>query len=298
MNKYLILILVISFHIELFSQELYLGQKAPGLTPEVFAPDMVSLPDRYEFGSVFSKNGDEFFYGITKEGKSEILSIRFENGNWSLPKTILSHKVYSFNDPMLSPDGNQLYFISDMAMDAKGEKKDIDIWFVERAEQNWSQPVNVGAPINSEKNEYYISFSNKGSLYFSSNINTEEGKNYNFDIYKSEENNGKFMPPIKLDSNINSLRYEADVFISPNEDYVIFCAIRKDGLGQGDLYISFKNGNSWTPALNMGNEINNKHHQLCPFVTADGKYFFYTSNEDIYWVDAQIIDSYRTDKGK
>lgn len=293
MNKYLILTIALFIQFELPGQVLYLDQSPPGLTPEVFAPDIVSLPDRYEFGSVFSQNGKEFFYGVTKEGKSEILSIRLENGDWSLPRTVLSHSTYSFNDPMLSPNGKRLYFISDMAIDGKGEKKDIDIWFIERTAEHWSQPVHLGAAINSEKNEYYISFSKEGTLYFASNKNAEEGKNYNFDIYKSAQKGNEFMIPVKLDSNINTQRYEADVFISPNEDYIIFCAIRKDGLGQGDLYISFKNEDGWTQSINMGPKINNEHHQLCPFVTADGKYFFYTSNEDIYWVDAQIIESYR-----
>jgi len=35
--------------------------------------------------------------------------------------------------------------------------------------------------------------------------------------------------------------------------------------------------------------INTKNHELCPYVTSDGKYLFYTSNEDIYWVSTKII---------
>ena len=87
---------------------------------------------------------------------------------------------------------------------------------------------------------------------------------------------------------------EADVFIAPNESYMIFCSIREDGFGQGDLYISFKkDDNNWTTAKNMGATINTKYHELCPVVTRDGKYFFFTSNQDIYWVDAKVIEKYR-----
>jgi hypothetical protein len=75
---------------------------------------------------------------------------------------------------------------------------------------------------------------------------------------------------------------------------MIFCTNRQDGLGRGDLYISFKNEeDNWTTAVNMGSEINSELHQLCPFVSADGQYLFFTSNGDIFWVDAKIIGNYR-----
>ena len=75
---------------------------------------------------------------------------------------------------------------------------------------------------------------------------------------------------------------------------MIFCSIRKIGKGQGDLYISFKDKDGkWGDAINMGNTINSEKHELCPFVTKDGKYLFYTSNNDIYWVSTQILDNYR-----
>ena len=75
---------------------------------------------------------------------------------------------------------------------------------------------------------------------------------------------------------------------------MIFCADRPEGLGRGDLYISFKDGNgNWTKSKNMGEKINTIGHELCPFVSKDEKYFFYTSNKDIYWVSAKVIDDFR-----
>ncbi|MEM7518879.1 MAG: hypothetical protein AAF368_18405 [Planctomycetota bacterium] len=50
---------------------------------------------------------------------------------------------------------------------------------------------------------------------------------------------------------------------------------------------------AWSTARSMGDAINTEGHELCPFVTRDGKYFFYTCNEDIYWVDAALLESYR-----
>ncbi|WP_130736778.1 PD40 domain-containing protein [Flavobacterium sp. J27] len=56
------------------------------------------------------------------------------------------------------------------------------------------------------------------------------------------------------------------------------------------MQISFKDDiGNWSKAKNMGAIINTEGHELCPFVTKDGKYLFYTNNQDIYWVDATII---------
>lgn len=272
----------------------YFGQKKPGLSPEVFAPNLISKPDLYEFGSVFSKDKTAFYYALANGGKSKILYSQLVHGVWTQPQVIISHEKYGYNDPMLSPDENRLYFISDQALDGKGDPKDHDIWYVEKEKDGWSAPINAGEHINTTKNEYYMSFTKQGTMYFSSNKEAEEGENHNFDIYKSSFVQGAFQPAIKLDSQVNTSAYEADVFVAPDESYLIFCGRKKEGFGQGDLYISFqKEDGSWTKAKNMGESINNEGHQLCPFVSMDGKYLFYTSKKEIYWVDAAIIEGYR-----
>ena len=275
----------------------YMGQTPPGLSPQMFAPNFIST-EAYEFGSVFNSDGTEFYYGVDVNGKPEIRYSQLVNDSWSPPKTILSHGKYSFNDPFLSPDENRLYFISKRALDGLGEAKDVDIWYVEREQDGWSEPINVGPNINSERNEYYISFTNDGTMYFSSNINApEERSQYDYDVYSSTFVDGAFQKAIALSDSVNTPAYEADVFIAPDESYIIFCATRTEGLGRGDLYISFKKPNgTWSKSRNMGAPVNTPHHELCPFVTKDGKYLFYTSNQDIYWVSTEIFNEIKGGK--
>ncbi|MEO0895317.1 MAG: ankyrin repeat domain-containing protein [Bacteroidota bacterium] len=270
----------------------YMGQARPGLTAKVFAPNFIST-EEYEFGSVFNKKGDEFYYGVDVGGNSEIRFTQLVNGSWTRPKVLLADKVYGYNDPFLSPDEQRLYFISRRAMDGKGPlKKDYDIWFVERKGSSWSEPINAGPNINSEGNEYYISFTQDGTMYYSSNGKPRPDKNRSdMDIYSSKFVDGKFQKAVSAGDAINTVNYEADVFIDPAERYIIFCATRPDGMGRGDLYISFKQDDgSWTPSKNMGSKINTRHHELCPFVSADGNYFFYTSDEDIYWISTKVFE--------
>ncbi|MEL6634513.1 MAG: hypothetical protein AAFQ83_23815 [Bacteroidota bacterium] len=274
----------------------YLGQKRPGTTPEKFAPGIVSIPNRYEFGSTFSKDGKEMFLGIDTGNGNEIHYMHLTAEGWSEPVNLFKGSGFSVNDPMLSPDEQRLYFIS--PSHPSGTRKDYDIWYAERKGAGWSQPINAGKNINTTLDEYYISFTEEGTMYFATRKPIEAdnipGRPYNFDIVRSEFRKGAFLPPETLPTQINTDHYEADVYVAPDESYMIFCAIRPDGKGRGDLYISFKDGKGqWTPSVNMDLPINTTGHELCPFVSADGKYFFYTGNKDIYWVSTEIFENYR-----
>lgn len=272
----------------------YLGEEQPGLTPKLFAPGVVSAPDRFEYGSTFSPDGKEFYYAVNVGEKPEIHVIRFQNNQWTKPAMLIGHEQYGYNDPFSTPDGKRLFFISDRALDGKGAKKDIDIWYIDRTKTGWSEPINAGREINSDKNEYYISFTKDSKMYFSSNGGTSAESDKNYDIKTSEYKNGKFLRSVSLGSAINSEHYEADVFISPDENYIIYCSERPEGKGKGDLYISFKDKNdAWQPAKIIDAGISTDAYEFCPYVTNDGKYFFFSRSGDIYWVSASIIDKFR-----
>ena len=274
----------------------YFGQKEPINHPELFAPNLVSKPNRHEFGCTLSKDGSEFYFGVDNNGVMEIHYSILDEGVWSPQKKLFESDSISFNDPMLSPDQKRLYFISNQAHGEIRIKDDTDIWYVERENKGseWSKPLPLGPAVNSDLNEYYASFTNDGTLYFASKDRSEDAPQYAYDIFRSKYKNGAFQKAKKLPETINTNRYEADVFVAPDESYMIFCSIRKNGLGQGDLYISFRDetGN-WSESVNMGDSINTEKHELCPFVSPDGKYLFYTRNQDIYWVSTNILGKYK-----
>ena len=121
----------------------------------------------------------------------------------------------------------------------------------------------------------------------------------NRDLSKARYSNGKFDKPVKLSSNVNTKEGEYNSFIAEDESYLIFTSVGLgDSYGEGDLYISFRRKDgSWTKAKNMGPKINSFARDYCPSVSPDGKYFFFSSRklgtEDIYWVDARIIENLR-----
>ena len=277
----------------------YLGQSPPGLKAALFAPNFISTEES-EFGSVFSASGKEFYYGVDVNGKNEIRFTQMVDRKWSEPNIILSHDRYGYNDPFLSNDEKRLYYISKRALDGLGALKDVDIWYSQKEIDGWSEPIHGGKHINSEGNEYYISFTNEGTIYFSSNVKADRDRNEdNYDIYYAKSLDGEFQMPVALGPAINTDGYEADVFVAPDESYLIFCSTRTNGFGRGDLYISFKNADGdWMEAVNMGQEINTSYYEYCPFVSKDGKYLFYTSNQDIYWISAAVIHKIKAEIDK
>ncbi len=70
----------------------------------------------------------------------------------------------SFAHPAISPDGQWLYFVSDMP----GGKGGLDIWRVRLTSAGLGGIENVGEPINTPGNEEFPSFRPNGDLYFSS----------------------------------------------------------------------------------------------------------------------------------
>ena len=61
-----------------------------------------------------------------------------------------------------------------------------------------------------------------------------------------------------------------------------------------DLYISFQQKDGvWSNAFSLGKEINTQALEGSSFVTADGKYLFFSRKFDIFWVSAKIIEDLR-----
>jgi len=254
---------------------------------EIFMPGIISLSDRYEFGSVFNADGSEFYFGIQHEGWTEIHMMRKIPKGWTKPIKVVGSPSFPANDPFLSNDGRRLYFITP-------RNNQYDIGYIEKSDDGqWSKAIFPSHPINSAANEYYISFTKFGDMVFASDRNSKNGND--FDLYIARRTSEGYAPEEAFPASINTGRYEADAFIALDESYIIFSSNRPQGLGRGDLYISFATAEGgWTEAASMGSAINTSGHELCPFVSADGKYLYYTSRRDIYRIDASIIDTLRS----
>ena len=253
------------------------GQQNSGVQP--FLPEIfINYTNIRDF--TISANEDEAFFTLQSPLAeiSVILMIEKEKGHWSEPDIAPFSGEYVNLEPFLSPDGLKLYFASNRPVEKTEKKKDFDIWYVERSskEDAWSVPINMGDIINSAHDEFYPAVSKANNLYFTTFKPDAKRRD---DIYICKWENNAYSQPVPLSDSINTQGSEFNAYISPDDSFIIFSSWnRKDGIGGGDLYISFKDAdNHWSNAQNLGSEINSKYVDYCPFVNVNTGTLYFTS---------------------
>ena len=247
----------------------------PPKVASLFMENLVST-SMYERDFAISPDGTEILFTtmIPFSNFQTLVCLKKGGNAWTGPEVVSFSGKYSDLEPAYSADGKKLFFSSNRPVD--GEKiKDFDIWYVEKENGKWGKPQNIGAPINTEADEFYPSVATNGNLYFTAEYKGGIGRE---DIYMSRWENDRYQSPTVLDSMINSAFYEFNAFISPGEEFIIFSSQgRKDEKGRGDLYLSMKDPfNKWKPAVNL-TIINSDRLDYCPFVSYDKKILFFTS---------------------
>ncbi len=253
----------------------YMGQTPPGSVPVVFAPGVISVEGKNDHTLSFSPDGQEVYF--TRDPDGVTMFMRRENGLWTQPQVAPFHG----REALFSPDGNRLFF------------NDGDLWFVQSTADGWSEPYRLDAPVNSSEHDYYASMTRAGTLYFSRLVDDRAR------IFRSPLVNGRYAEVEELGAPINDSSNNYHPFVAPDESYLIFNSMRTGGFGDPDLYVSFRRANgSWTEPANLGASINSSDGDLCPVVSPDGKYLFFTRYRDgagdIYWVSSAVIDLLKT----
>jgi Tol biopolymer transport system component len=328
--NFLILIILSYFFLFCNSQEIsdgkqplldisfrYFDQKVPEDTPVLFAPGKISTKHN-ERDAAWSPLGKEFCFSLRGPSFYTIIMLKQEENLWSDPEVAPFSGKYSDIEPCYSPDGQRLYFASNRPLDDTGKPKDFDIWFVQRQDQGWGTPQNVGSPVNTAGDEYYPSFSKDGTIYYTASYEDAIGGE---DLYYSKYYTNRYKKPVNLGDSINTEAGEFNACISPDGSWIIFTSMGW-GAGEdgGDLWISFrKSEGSWSRPRNLGKKINTPFLEYCPSLSPDGKYLFFASNrskhqnysekrlsyqqlmqilegpqngnQDIYWVESAIIES-------
>ncbi len=139
-----------------------------------------------------SADGNQLYFSSRRKGGvggSDIyVSRRNLKGGWNVPENLGSQINTRFDDesPFIHPDGQTLYFRSN----GRPGMGDFDIYYsrYNNKTSEWSEPVNIGYPINTEGSEGALSVSPDAvTAYFSSDQHyKKEKQSPNLDIFKFE----------------------------------------------------------------------------------------------------------------
>ena len=270
------------------NEKFYFGQKPPGLIPEIFAPDIVSIDGRFEGTISFSSDLTEIYFAADDEAeKTAIYYSKLEGDQWTPIKraNFTNGKKNQEMHPFVSPDGNRIYFT---ALDSAFV--DEKIWYVDRLADSWSDAMLLDSPINDD----LVFFSNQaknGDLYY---FNLSK-----FKTYYAPNKNGEFPEVREV-----PLEFGHHAFISPSQDYLIVTAKNNEEAGRtdNDMYVYFKEKDgTWSKPINLGNTINTSFNEKGPTITPDGKYLFFGRDEraiepglsNFYWVSTEVIEKLR-----
>ncbi len=177
--------------------------------------------------------------------------------------------TYQDIEAMFTPDGRHLYFSSKRPRPNR-EGEDWDIWRVAYDQGQWSEPENLGEPVNSSGDEFYPSIAANGNLYFTAERAQGAGSE---DIYRAIPDGDTYLVQ-NLGPGVNTSTFEFNAFIAPDESYLLFGSQRREGeIGGGDIYISRSIKGEFQSATLLGQEVNTTRLDYCPSVFAGRLYF-------------------------
>jgi tetratricopeptide (TPR) repeat protein len=186
----------------------------------------------------------------------------------------------------LSSNGNYMFFT---ACDRMGASGSCDIYFSYLVDGKWSEPSNLGWPVNTASWESQPSISADGkTLFFSSN---RPGGYGGKDIWFSRlDENNLWTKPVNPGTSINTEGDEMSPFIHFDGKTLYFSSDGRTGMGGFDIYLTRLNADStWTEPENLGYPINTYNDELGLIIESNGEKAYFSSvrdksnGKDIFW---------------
>ena len=206
-------------------------------------------------------------------------------------------------NPVISPDGQRLYFTRRGHADNVGGSRDPgDIWYCERTgDQPWGPAQHAGAPLNNEKYNGVIGFDRSGQMLVLGHYEKDGSPSRTDGVSITTASGSGWITPEALNipyyytksaHRSGALHASGNILVVTLQSY--------DTRGGEDLYVLFRQGDgSWTEPKNLGRSINTPYQEMTPFLAPDGKTLFFASNgyegfgsRDIY-MSVRLDDSWK-----
>lgn len=202
--------------------------------------------------------------------------------------------------PVISPDGNTLYFVRN---NYPGNIGASDIYISKIKDKNkWYPAYNAGKEFNSRFYDTIYSLTPDGNKIFG----TFEGQ---IGIKKRTKRGWSKIYPVKINDFYNKCSY-TNFFLSNDSQTLLISLWRNDSyvdhnrklpknggkFGYTDIYVSFKNeDNTWSSPMNLGPVVNSIDTEFSPFLASDNKTLYFASYGHKGYGSADIFMSTRLD---
>lgn len=183
--------------------------------------------------------------------------------------------------PLISTDESVLYFTSRRA-GSTGNLKDVynnyyeDVYMsTKTSDGKWSEPQNIGAPINSNTHDACVALSFDGNemMIYRTSADMVSG-----DLYLCKTNSTGWSEPQKLGPEINTPFIETSACFSNDTSVIFFSSNKPGGLGGKDIYRIKKLPNGrWSTPLNLGPTVNSSRDEDSPYFHPDGTTLYFSS---------------------
>jgi hypothetical protein len=245
---------------------------------ELFAPGAIAAENAYTI--TFTPDGRTAFFcralGDGAARRGTILFSQFGGEAWSAPETAPFSGRCVDMDPMLSPDGSELFFAS-VRPKAPGRPT---LWRVRRGGAGWGPAEQIREATGDDGVAVFPCPTASGNLYFAGQRPGADSVGGD-DIYVCRRRaDGTFAAPENLGAAVNSAAQDYDPFVAPDESFLIFASRRSGGINGCDFYMSVRSHGEWQPARNLGPLVNVPGATgVCgPYVSPDREWFYFTSN--------------------
>lgn len=253
-----------------------------------------------EFASSINSEQNQMYFNRTSDDRSvmRIMESEWVDSDWMIPKALpFSTGEFIDVDPFLTLDGSRLYFTSTRPGGFDGNW---DTWYVEKTEDGWSEPINPGAPLNTDSTEIFITIATNGNAYYVTDRDGDRG------IVVSRFQDGQYREPEKIRPTLRGEPiYASNPAIASDESFLIVALRDPEGNQTPDLFVTWNDNGEWSAFQNLGPKVNHPSYaDFAPGLSKDNKILFFTSERpgvvgeqpdgvrppgDIYWVDLEAV---------
>ena len=182
----------------------------------------------------FTRNN--YFKGKTQKSNAGISRLAIYKAQWlgsewsTTDQFAYNNSECSVGHPALSPNGERLYFVSDMP----GGNGGTDIYMCRNVGGQWGEPENLGPAINTPYNEAFPFIGSNGTLWFASNGHPGLG---GLDIFQAKPTGeGRFNVAVNVGAPVNGPKDDFSFIVDSKGTRGFFSSNRPGGKGDDDIY--------------------------------------------------------------